>query len=140
LYLKEKEDLKISIVPDEKLNEFINNLKIKSSTDNVYSFLKENYDLRYFSNEELKNKSNNYTVIAHNDFEIAGLVSVKESESMSNSLNKHADKFMTAVSVMVAKSFRGQSLGVKMFEEDRKSTRLNSSHVKISYAVFCLKK
>src|SRR5690606_16088475 len=26
------------------------------------------------------------------------------------------------------------------FDEDRKSTRLNSSHVKISYAVFCLKK
>src|SRR5690606_40662998 len=25
-------------------------------------------------------------------------------------------------------------------DEDRKSTRLNSSHVKISYAVFCLKK
>src|SRR3989442_6171832 len=26
------------------------------------------------------------------------------------------------------------------FDEDRKSTRLNSSHVRISYAVFCLKK
>src|SRR5699024_12751764 len=26
------------------------------------------------------------------------------------------------------------------YEEDRKSTRLNSSHVSISYAVFCLKK
>src|SRR5690625_2300315 len=26
------------------------------------------------------------------------------------------------------------------FDEDRKSTRLNSSHVAISYAVFCLKK
>src|SRR5690625_6909013 len=26
------------------------------------------------------------------------------------------------------------------FAEDRKSTRLNSSHVAISYAVFCLKK
>src|SRR5690606_41717014 len=26
------------------------------------------------------------------------------------------------------------------FVKDRKSTRLNSSHVKISYAVFCLKK
>src|SRR5690554_7343089 len=25
-------------------------------------------------------------------------------------------------------------------QEDRKSTRLNSSHVRISYAVFCLKK
>src|SRR5690606_39941322 len=29
---------------------------------------------------------------------------------------------------------------VKDRREDRKSTRLNSSHVKISYAVFCLKK
>src|SRR5690606_40962397 len=27
-----------------------------------------------------------------------------------------------------------------MLSQDRKSTRLNSSHVKISYAVFCLKK
>src|SRR5207302_10576541 len=29
---------------------------------------------------------------------------------------------------------------VRMIFSDRKSTRLNSSHVKISYAVFCLKK
>src|SRR5438874_8838307 len=28
----------------------------------------------------------------------------------------------------------------RRFSEDRKSTRLNSSHVEISYAVFCLKK
>src|SRR5690554_6377783 len=28
----------------------------------------------------------------------------------------------------------------KRFRRDRKSTRLNSSHVRISYAVFCLKK
>src|SRR5690554_2448128 len=28
----------------------------------------------------------------------------------------------------------------EVIEEDRKSTRLNSSHVRISYAVFCLKK
>src|SRR3989442_11943871 len=27
-----------------------------------------------------------------------------------------------------------------LFTRDRKSTRLNSSHVRISYAVFCLKK
>src|SRR3712207_7259525 len=32
----------------------------------------------------------------------------------------------------------GQSSSV--FREDRKSTRLNSSHANISYAVFCLKK
>src|SRR5690606_41699742 len=31
-------------------------------------------------------------------------------------------------------------VGVLKFKADRKSTRLNSSHVKISYAVFCLKK
>src|SRR5690606_41785850 len=43
----------------------------------------------------------------------------------------------------------GKALGIvegmarlsrKQSGEDRKSTRLNSSHVKISYAVFCLKK
>src|SRR5690606_42055257 len=41
----------------------------------------------------------------------------------------------------------GQTLGFSLVEVDeghavidRKSTRLNSSHVKISYAVFCLKK
>src|SRR5207302_5168384 len=33
-----------------------------------------------------------------------------------------------------------QMLDPDMAVEDRKSTRLNSSHVKISYAVFCLKK
>src|SRR5690349_23403766 len=31
-------------------------------------------------------------------------------------------------------------LGLDILERDRKSTRLNSSHVEISYAVFCLKK
>src|SRR5690606_40443785 len=32
------------------------------------------------------------------------------------------------------------ALGLAILALDRKSTRLNSSHVKISYAVFCLKK
>src|SRR5690242_21412047 len=31
-------------------------------------------------------------------------------------------------------------LGIVNEDEDRKSTRLNSSHMSISYAVFCLKK
>src|SRR5690606_39529421 len=38
---------------------------------------------------------------------------------------------------------RGMGLGIGLLERpqpDRKSTRLNSSHVKSSYAVFCLKK
>src|SRR5690606_41767142 len=33
-----------------------------------------------------------------------------------------------------------ESIAVRVAGADRKSTRLNSSHVKISYAVFCLKK
>src|SRR5436309_7457073 len=37
--------------------------------------------------------------------------------------------------------FAGKGIEEQQREEaDRKSTRLNSSHVKISYAVFCLKK
>src|SRR5690606_42139048 len=35
---------------------------------------------------------------------------------------------------------RHRELDLDRVDEDRKSTRLNSSHVKISYAVFCLKK
>src|SRR5437773_5632702 len=35
-----------------------------------------------------------------------------------------------------------EQVGMRIFEKivDRKSTRLNSSHITISYAVFCLKK
>src|SRR5436305_9660857 len=35
---------------------------------------------------------------------------------------------------------RGSARRLAWVEIDRKSTRLNSSHVRISYAVFCLKK
>src|SRR5205807_9696726 len=40
----------------------------------------------------------------------------------------------------VMQSFWGQYPGLHNRLEDRKSTRLNSSHLVISYAVFCLKK
>src|SRR5207253_8136721 len=36
--------------------------------------------------------------------------------------------------------FSSMTSGPSTREKDRKSTRLNSSHVAISYAVFCLKK
>src|SRR5215475_15491511 len=38
------------------------------------------------------------------------------------------------------RSLRAVARGAQHIQRDRKSTRLNSSHVKISYAVFCLKK
>src|SRR3712207_8237333 len=40
----------------------------------------------------------------------------------------------------VADEVFGQLGAREVLEEDRKSTRLNSSHANISYAVFCLKK
>src|SRR5690606_40175972 len=42
--------------------------------------------------------------------------------------------------VRVALLLVKEILQVPALDPDRKSTRLNSSHVKISYAVFCLKK
>src|SRR6266700_1454396 len=41
---------------------------------------------------------------------------------------------------LTALLWSGDEVALCHIGEDRKSTRLNSSHVKISYAVFCLKK
>src|SRR5688572_31407005 len=46
---------------------------------------------------------------------------------------------MTNVTVPVGATLLGPT-GTTVAEIDRKSTRLNSSHSQISYAVFCLKK
>src|SRR5260221_3730396 len=40
----------------------------------------------------------------------------------------------------IAATFPMKKLPVGLVKKDRKSTRLNSSHTVISYAVFCLKK
>src|SRR5690349_22659698 len=45
-----------------------------------------------------------------------------------------------ALGEVVALEIDGRSRRVARQAQDRKSTRLNSSHVEISYAVFCLKK
>src|SRR5258708_14596961 len=42
--------------------------------------------------------------------------------------------------LIVGRSLANGSLANRSFARDRKSTRLNSSHQIISYAVFCLKK
>src|SRR5207302_8320584 len=53
--------------------------------------------------------------------------------------------FRSGPSIRTARSSSSSSTNPSLIPElsrdpDRKSTRLNSSHVKISYAVFCLKK
>src|SRR5690349_22745305 len=54
-------------------------------------------------------------------------------------------RFESGITCVVGPNGSGKSNIVDAFawvmgEQDRKSTRLNSSHVEISYAVFCLKK
>src|SRR5690349_23922607 len=53
----------------------------------------------------------------------------------------HVERFLKAGDkVKVTIMFRGREQSRPELGLDRKSTRLNSSHVEISYAVFCLKK
>src|SRR5690349_24231174 len=49
-------------------------------------------------------------------------------------------RFTDAASEAAARSGRNLCPRISTRSQDRKSTRLNSSHVEISYAVFCLKK
>src|SRR5438874_4337128 len=57
--------------------------------------------------------------------------------TLFRSLTLPTGKFIGFVMNAIAEANICQHLGDRI---DRKSTRLNSSHVEISYAVFCLKK
>src|SRR3712207_7353496 len=58
--------------------------------------------------------------------------------SIGRRIERHAGD-ETQVAALAFEDAAPQRGGV-LVEEDRKSTRLNSSHANISYAVFCLKK
>src|SRR2546430_13429832 len=62
--------------------------------------------------------------------------------SRSNKLRIMTDDFMSIVTrgLQEVPRFAKRSCGRVELTPDRKSTRLNSSHSQISYAVFCLKK
>src|SRR5690606_40905370 len=61
--------------------------------------------------------------------------------SESQETNEQAAELSELLQIRRGKLDELRELGVDPFgSKDRKSTRLNSSHVKISYAVFCLKK
>src|SRR3989442_3306331 len=63
-------------------------------------------------------------------------------ELFANRVSQAANPFFDAGRRRRRKRQARQAAGAARIEEgiDRKSTRLNSSHVRISYAVFCLKK
>src|SRR5699024_11686382 len=60
------------------------------------------------------------------------------NETMEFSSEKEAEK-INAKNDRRKEAIKGMRAEIADEEEDRKSTRLNSSHVSISYAVFCLK-
>src|SRR5437667_1483722 len=52
------------------------------------------------------------------------------------------EEFLVDITIGACEAFdqKGQDTRTVFGKRDRKSTRLNSSHITISYAVFCLKK
>src|SRR5690606_39431642 len=59
------------------------------------------------------------------------------SEAYNQSLSEQRAR--TVADYLIAKGLFADKVRAEGRGEDRKSTRLNSSHVKTSYAVFCLK-
>src|SRR3712207_8712147 len=74
-----------------------------------------------------------YTLSLHDALPIFGIYAASSTESVA--LDKINTVALTRV-VTQPEAYRTGSEDV----QDRKSTRLNSSHANISYAVFCLKK
>src|SRR5699024_101207 len=65
-----------------------------------------------------------------------GLKAIEAIAAVENEITRKLIVYLYAVVEIVG----GAILQIYRLREDRKSTRLNSSHVSISYAVFCLKK
>src|SRR5207249_6833635 len=83
----------------------------------------------------MSSKGNDSGIAAIGDFEPTADLSRNGVEEISSDLRRLlADVFAL---YLKTKNFHWHMSGRHL---DRKSTRLNSSHVSISYAVFCLKK
>src|SRR5205085_9739353 len=99
-------------------------------------------------------KNYNYTLSLHDalpisleiNFELLETRIIKMKDELLNVINKKVKSYYWDFSLEVCKEIGSKKAGTSMatmnrFENlrDRKSTRLNSSHSQISYAVFCLK-
>src|SRR3712207_8697085 len=71
-------------------------------------------------------------------FKLTRVVRIENSGSISTQLNNRQEQTQNRDNEIFGKAFDFTKLTVHRL--DRKSTRLNSSHANISYAVFCLKK
>src|SRR5690606_41921101 len=92
-------------------------------------------DLHSFPTRRSSDLSYTYVPLELGEYEIVLLNTNVKHSLASSAYNDRRYACEHAVSLIQKKH-----ADVKSLREDRKSTRLNSSHVKISYAVFCLKK
>src|SRR5256885_7534625 len=76
-----------------------------------------------------------YTTLFRSEFPLSGGVSVVRK---SIPLDERLAAYTIALLRQIA--WHGVAMVEFKYDRDRKSTRLNSSHLVISYAVFCLKK
>src|SRR5438874_10738132 len=91
-----------------------------------------------------------YTISLHDALPICLYAKGKTSVTDLASTRDHTERMLRYFFVRTTRSEKGaitifgdqvpESRDFHIPGEDRKSTRLNSSHVEISYAVFCLKK
>src|SRR5256885_13121299 len=82
-----------------------------------------------------------YTLSLHDALPISGEMARLVSKSITEILRHSIDVARSfAVDRQVILVLKGSPTLVAAPDGDRKSTRLNSSHLVISYAVFCLKK
>jgi predicted GNAT family acetyltransferase len=124
LIVKSKHDLTFDIVSFDDLDNYLaNTIKIQSTND-VYSSLNKNYDLRYLVKESKPKNTNGFAVVAHNNLEIGGIAIVDASivvdkaiSHLGQSTKDVAAKFLKVSSVMVSNNYRGQGLGVSLFEQ-----------------------
>src|SRR5690606_40042314 len=117
----------------EPMIEAIDNGAFATSTEMVYH---AHFSLEYLKGMPLLMLKANYELIGgHDEFYFAGIEDLDFSYRI-----QLRGKVLKKVSTPY-RHFRGMSTVILLSDEssaDRKSTRLNSSHVKISYAVFCL--
>src|SRR5690349_23506182 len=71
----------------------------------------------------------------HQSTRVAAAIAAHETTNRISSRVKTWDRFFIFVQGLTPAAYQDST-----HRKDRKSTRLNSSHVEISYAVFCLKK
>src|SRR5690625_5879110 len=74
---------------------------------------------------------------AYGDYATQSVERIVEQHGLQLFPERHELKYGTTITTLTSKE---TDIIERLLDRDRKSTRLNSSHVAISYAVFCLKK